>query len=82
MVGCKVEQWNGKPRLTCVKVRHPPLKTLVTVARLNKINTSKTHQRINRTLFNVTKQDRMHIMEVLLFFKATNNTKRDKAAAT
>ena len=33
---------------------------------------SKTHKRLNRTLFNQTKQDRMQIFEGILLFKATN----------
>ena len=39
----------------------------------------KTHKRSERTLFTQTKQDRMRILEEILFFKATNNTKTDKS---
>ena len=35
---------------------------------------SETHKRLNRTLFNPTKQDKMFtFFQGILFFKATNN---------
>ena len=37
---------------------------------------SKTHRRLNRMLFNQTKQDRMQVSEGSLFLKAMNNTKQ------
>ena len=33
----------------------------------------KTHKRLNRTPFNLTKQHRVHGFEGIIFFKATNN---------
>ena len=33
----------------------------------------KTHKRLNRTPFNLTKQHRMHAFVGIIFFKATNN---------
>ena len=36
----------------------------------------KAHKRLNRMLFNQTKQDKMRIFEEILFFIATNNTKQ------
>ena len=41
-------------------------------------NTQKVKQRM---LFNETKQDRMHILEGIFFFKATNNTNTNNLAA-
>ena len=38
----------------------------------------KTHTSLNNTLFNETKQDRMHIFERILLFKARNYTKTNK----
>ena len=40
---------------------------------------SKTHKRLNRTLVNQRKQDRMQIFEGILFFKATNNIKTNQS---
>ena len=46
---------------------------------LNKWINEKTHKRLNRMLFNQTKQDGMQIVEGILFFKATDNTKTNKS---
>ena len=40
---------------------------------------SETHRRLNRSLFNQTKQDRTHIFRRILFFKTTNNEKTNKS---
>ena len=42
------------------------------------IRKSGMYKRLNRTLFNETKQDRMQIFKAILFFKAMNNTKTNK----
>ena len=39
---------------------------------------TKHTNRFNRMLFDYTKQDKMQILEGVLFFKATNTTKTNK----
>ena len=43
---------------------------------MSDITRSKTHKCLKRMLFNQTKRDRIQIVEGILMFKATNDTKR------